>query len=830
MAQLPKGRFKNEIEALPAQAKKNALEKLNSIHFTDLDLFSLHADKDGGILFACQLNTSSYSPDAEQPIVSAAAVPITPFPTNLVFHSKPGAPNVLFINFNGETVVNTAWNTDPSVNRAEIPAMPFSTDGDYTTFSDAEQAAIKNIWLRMAEDYAPFNIDVTTERPATFGNRVAHALITRNTDANGQPNPYSSAGGVAYVNVFNSSFYSQYRPAWVYINNLSYNESYIAEAASHEIGHNMGLSHDGRIVGTTTNEYYGGHGSGDTSWGPIMGTGYGRNVSQWSKGEYYGGNNSQDDLVIISGKLTYRTDDHAGTPASATALILTGGTNIVSSTLDTDPANINKANKGVLERNTDVDVFSFVTGTGSVSLAVNPWIMPASYRGGNLDVVVELLDAAGALLVSNNPAATTTALIQTNLNAGTYYLRIRNTGTGDPASSTPSGYTVYGSFGQYFIQGYVADPSDVPAAPTSTVYTLYAANMDVNPGWTLEPLWQYGIPAYGLSGSGPSGGFTGSFAIGYDFSNGYPNNLSRKNATTPAINCSGNTNVILSFRRWLRVKNGDTASIEVSTNDTDWISVWASSGAVLDSAWQLVQYTLPPGVAGSETVRIRWGLQSNPSQPEIGWIIDDVELAGHAQPPLTWFTLQAGVNNCAWGSVSITNSAFPKGTIVTNRATPASYYQFENWSGDATGSTADLTLALTSNMVVTANFSPICTVIQEVPYVWLAAYGFTNFEQCVVSMGLNGIPVWQSYVAGLNPTNPSSLYLIAGDVVPQTGGFRVTWNTIPDRLYTVLFSTNLQAGFMPLPGAVDLPPTVTAFTDPATNSPGRFYKVQVRLP
>ena len=72
--------------------------------------------------------------------------------------------------------------------------------------------------------------------------------------------------------------------------------------------------------------------------------------------------------------------------------------------------------------------------------------------------------------------------------------------------------------------------------------------------------------------------------------------------------------------------------------------------------------------------------------------------------------------------------------------------------------------------------------------------------------------------------------LIAGDVVPQTGGFRVTWNTIPDRLYTVLFSTNLQAGFMPLPGAVDLPPTVTAFTDPATNSPGRFYKVQVRLP
>mgnify|MGYP001765422319 CR=1 FL=1 len=36
----------------------------------------------------------------------------------------------------------------------------------------------------------------------------------------------------------------------------------------------MGLSHDG----TASQAYYGGHGTGDISWGPLMGTGYDRNV------------------------------------------------------------------------------------------------------------------------------------------------------------------------------------------------------------------------------------------------------------------------------------------------------------------------------------------------------------------------------------------------------------------------------------------------------------------------------------------------------------------------------------------------------------------------
>jgi hypothetical protein len=462
--ELPSGRFRMRIESLPASAQARALQVLRRLHFTELDLKSLETDPEGGIYYVDMFPPIPAGSEEEtgassDPVVSQAAAPVNPFPASLIFHSKPGAPNVVFLHFSGETVTNTAWNT--SVGRTAIPAVAFSIDSDFTTYSDAEQTAIQRIWLRVAEDYAPFDVDVTTERPAILNNRTAMALITRSTDANGNANPSSTAGGVAYVSVFGIMNYSQYRPAWIYYNNLATTESYIAEAASHEIGHNLGLSHDGKTDGT---DYYNGHGSGDTSWGPIMGTGYNRNVSQWCRGEYYMSNNTQDDLATIASYISYRADDHGDTQATATSLVVTGGTNVVSTKPDTDPDNLLPMNKGILEYNTDVDVFSFITGNGPINLTVNPWLQPASTRGGNLDVLIELHDESGTLLMTNNPASQTQAQIQTNLARGRYYIYIRGTGTGDPIASTPTGYTSYGSVGQYFISGALAP---VLAPPTN---------------------------------------------------------------------------------------------------------------------------------------------------------------------------------------------------------------------------------------------------------------------------------------------------------------------------------------------------------------------------
>ncbi len=756
IGELPAGRFRSELEGLAGSgAQERAVGWLRSFHFTGQDLEHLHADGSGGIFYACEglaggagvvpgadpgaavgvgAGESAGAAGAAVPGVAGATVAVSPFPAGLVFHSKAGAANVLYINFCGETVSGTSWNTE--ISRTAIPAVAFDTDSDPANFSESEQVAIKRIWERMAEDYAPFNIDVTTERPAVFTTRTAMALITRTTDANGQPNPYSTAGGVAYVNVFGSSTYGNYRPAWIYQDNLANGESYIAEAASHEVGHNLGLSHDGVAGGS---DYYGGHGSGDISWGPLMGTGYNRNVSQWSKGEYYQASNTQDDLATMGGKVGYRTDDHGGTAASATALVITGGTNIVATTPEDDPGGGSLANKGVLERNTDVDVFSFVTGSGPVRLAVNPWIMASGTRGGNADISIELYDEGGGLVASSNPGAQTTALIETNLAEGRYFLHVRGSGAGDPMSSTPTGYTVYGSIGQYFISGFITeapgyavrpaaelaagdlvqpgqasktftvtysdnvgvdvssiDSADVlvsgpngyaqlaqlvsldaqtDGSPRTATYsvvpmgggvwlpaqngtysvwmqtnevadtegawvaagllgqftvsvpaTIYAASMDADPGWTLDPEWAYGTPAYGAGG--PGAGFTGGKIIGYNLSGDYPNNLATKYATTPAINCTGYSSLALSFKRWLRTRQNDAVAVQVSTNGVSWADVWSTTSAVSDSAWQSVQYSLPEWAAGSAKVQLRWSIASNQSQTDIGWNIDDVALLG----------------------------------------------------------------------------------------------------------------------------------------------------------------------------------------------------------
>ena len=941
---LPAGRFRTQIDKLPPAGRQRALERLQGFHFTELDLDTLHADAEGGVFYVDHFTLAPKAVVDSTPITGLAAVPVSPFPASLVFHSRPGAPNTLFINFSGESVSGTQWNT--SSNRTVFAAVAFSTDADIANFSDSEQLAIKRIWQRVAEDYAPFDIDVTTERPATFTTRTAMALVTESTDANGAANPSSTAGGVAYVNVFAAFDYATYRPAWIYANNLLNTESYIAEAVSHEIGHNMGLSHDGQ---TGVTEYYRGHGTGDTSWGPIMGTGYDRNVSQWSKGEYYLANNTQDDLAIIAGKLTYCIDDHGDTLATATPLVITGGTNIVATTPETDPTNTNSNNKGVLERTTDVDVFSFISGNGPINLTVNPWISPTGVtRGGNLDIVLELYDANGTLVITNNPVGSTYASIQTSLSEGLYYLYVRNTGVGNPFSSTPDGYTAYASLGQYFISGslipsgYVAPPqaallvtditqtgvgvkqftvtySDNLAIDVATIdsndlrvigpnnydrlaqlvsvdissngtprvatysldppvggawsnvdsgiYTIamqssqvkdtegasvasgqlglftvnvpisiFSDKLDVLSGWTLDSGWEFGVPRY-TSGKAPTSGFTGTNIIGYNLGGNYGRFIiPTRYATTPIIDCSSAASLMLRFQRWLRVKNLDTAAIQISTNGgSSWADVWVSSGDVLDSSWKQTEYDVS-SAAGSSSVKLRWSMASdNTSLPnDIGWNIDDVEVlrGGASGPFATNFALTATANNPLWGSVTPSDATYAMGLSGQVTAVPATYYKFANWTGDAAGSVNPLMLVLNSNLAIQAVFAELITTNHPTPYWWLASFGYTqNFETAVTNVGANKMQLWQSYIAGLNPNDPASQLRLSLTPGANAATVVLNWDAITGRVYSVSSSTNLAAGFLTLTNALNLPFPNNRVTNVVTpSSRMTLYRLEVRKP
>jgi len=128
----------------------------------------------------------------------AAGVPI--------HHSLPGATNVIYINVLGATVTGTQWNSE--FNTATFVAKPLNFDAT-AGLSAAEQTAISRIWARVAEDYIPWSVEVTTERPATFTATTGTILITEDVDANGVNLPGQGGGGIAYLNVFGLPSYTK---------------------------------------------------------------------------------------------------------------------------------------------------------------------------------------------------------------------------------------------------------------------------------------------------------------------------------------------------------------------------------------------------------------------------------------------------------------------------------------------------------------------------------------------------------------------------------------------------------------------------------------------
>ena len=399
---------------------------------------------------------------------------LAPLDQTLKLHSKAGSKRTIYLNFLGATLTNTVWNGSTPT----ITALPFDLDGYPYSFSSAELERIQYIWQRVAEDYAPFDVDVTTEPPPagaltrsgssddTYGTTV---LITQRTFYN------CSCGGVAYLGVFDDTT-DYYKPALVFYNALgSGNEKYVAEAISHEAGHNMGLHHDG----TATASYY----QGANGWAPIMGVGYYQNLVQWSKGEYAGANNKEDDYAVMGGNgLPLRADDHGNSAANATRMA-SSTVNGVSSL----------SGSGYIESPADVDVFTFVAGVGAMTLQIAP-----AARAANLDVGAELRDGAGNLLASTAPTDSMAASLTATTSGGTYYLSVRGTGRGDWSN----GYGSYGSLGEYAVTGSVPAPASQPpvamlsATPTSGLAPLavnFSAAGSSDPDGSIASIeWNFG--------------------------------------------------------------------------------------------------------------------------------------------------------------------------------------------------------------------------------------------------------------------------------------------------------------------------------------------------
>ena len=419
---------------------------------------SLRLDQQGRLYYVCPLDGTVAFPEPEANSAPGPSA-LAPLDQTFLLHSRRGATKTIFLDFDGFTLTGTAWN-DHYNGGADIVAPPWDTDGDPTTFGTSERTAIQQMWQRVSEDYAPFDVDVTTEYPG-------EAALTRSSSSDqvygvralvSAIGSYFGGGGISYVGVFDSvGDYN--KPSLIFPENLGNSEKNIAEAISHEVGHSLGLSHDGTTTGST---YY----SGQGNWAPIMGVGYYKPITTWSKGEYTNANNFEDDLTIMTQNgVAYRADDYGSTIATATAL-----------------AGSSLSVTGLIERASDKDFFSFQSGAGSMQVLVTP-----SERGPNLHLFISLYDGSGALLTNREVADTSAGVQPVGLSravaAGNYYISVEGTGSGNPVTT---GYSDYASIGQYTMS------LTLPALPPGV--SAWTATAGGSFAWTNAANWSVGVP------------------------------------------------------------------------------------------------------------------------------------------------------------------------------------------------------------------------------------------------------------------------------------------------------------------------------------------------
>lgn len=146
-------------------------------------------------------------------------------------------------------------------------------------------------------------------------------------------------------------------------------------------------------------------------------------------------------------------------------------------------------------------------------------------------------------------------------------------------------------------------------------------------------------------------------------------------------------------------------------------------------------------------------------------------------------------------------------------------------STNATGDVSDGNNALTIRNVrtVVANYRDAPDQDYDgIPNEWEVLYfgGSTNaVAGATASNGVN--TVLQAYIAGLDPTDPDSLFQ-----ANLTNGFVVQWNTISGRIYSVFGSTNLQESFQPLETNILWPQA--SWTDTVKRTEN-FYQIDVKL-
>ena len=421
--------------------------------------------------------------------------PVFAQPVAPALSSRAGAAYTVYLNFSGFNFTGTWGGTYDNGGTPGVTAA-YTADADASTFSTAEQANIKNVWSRVAEKYAAFNVNVTTVDPSglaatNYSGRQAYYDNTprvMQTVIGGSGDWFPNAGGVSYLGVTQNA-YSPTSPTiqnggagaglhtnFVFAGLAPANLPFVAEATAHEQGHGLSLDHQSLWSGgALVAEYHTGTGTGAASVAPIMGDSYSAQRGVWRVGATPDNSSTgaQNDVALLLSNAGMTGTGAGGlmdsgvghTRPTATSLPLTG--TAINPSAAAGLIAPKSASTPLGAANYTTDYFSFAVGAGGATLSVNllsgrqSGAPGTADDGATLNATLRLLDAVGNLIAVSDTGVLSEAILA-DLPAGTYYLEITSAG----GQIDPNGYS-YFDMGSYFLTGNltpVPEPAGLLAA------------------------------------------------------------------------------------------------------------------------------------------------------------------------------------------------------------------------------------------------------------------------------------------------------------------------------------------------------------------------------
>ncbi|MFY7729240.1 MAG: T9SS sorting signal type C domain-containing protein, partial [Flavobacterium sp.] len=124
---------------------------------------------------------------------------------------------------------------------------------------------------------------------------------------------------------------------------------------------------------------------------------------------------------------------------------------------------------------------------------------------------------------------------------------------------------------------------------------------------------------------------------------------------SPTFSTVGYTAATLTFEHYLRYSAGDTANVEISTNGgSSWATLQAyTATAGTSTATTNASITLPSQYLGQANLRIRFNFVSSYGY---FWLVDNVNVSGTTQAPITWAPTTALYTDAA-GTIAYTGDA-----------------------------------------------------------------------------------------------------------------------------------------------------------------------------